>query len=275
MTRAEQAESSDLRDADSKDLSWSEITTAVPLLSAGASFAYVVGYFLASDLSWFPFFSLPEHIVFAVRALPVALAAGVGMTFVWQYPRIQRELGISPKVGTSLALCWIMALLVVGVLLLLAGHVGLSAGLWVFAASAWAHHKAPPPKRSLAEIVHWVTVSMMLSLATGYATGQAWRFSKWLGLSKSIGVELNSDCVKSRDGCTTFMIGHVMFAGNSAILFYDFHDQAAVLLKRDDIKQMYECWGAEDDGTDRGGAQTQAKLPTPTDCRPQRKAKSS
>jgi hypothetical protein len=40
------------------------LTGVIPILMSAFAFAYVVGYFLAFDLAWFPFFSLSEHIVF-------------------------------------------------------------------------------------------------------------------------------------------------------------------------------------------------------------------
>ena len=48
----------------------SQLIAGLPLLASGFAFMYVVGYFLAFDLAWFAFFSLSEHVVFALRALP-------------------------------------------------------------------------------------------------------------------------------------------------------------------------------------------------------------
>ena len=54
-----------------------ELIGLVPIVASGFAVAYNVGYFLAYDISWLPFFSLPEHIVFALRALPIAIGASV------------------------------------------------------------------------------------------------------------------------------------------------------------------------------------------------------
>jgi hypothetical protein len=44
-------------------------------VATGFAFSYVVGYFLAFDISSFSFFSLSEHVVFALWALPIAIGA--------------------------------------------------------------------------------------------------------------------------------------------------------------------------------------------------------
>ena len=57
----------------------------VPAALSFFAYAYVIGFFLASDLAWFSFFSLSEHVVFAFRAIP--LAVGASVVLVALYPR--------------------------------------------------------------------------------------------------------------------------------------------------------------------------------------------
>jgi hypothetical protein len=57
--------------------SWKDLPVVGPMIGSSFAFAYVVGYFYAFDIAWFPFFSLPEHLVLALRALPMAIAASV------------------------------------------------------------------------------------------------------------------------------------------------------------------------------------------------------
>jgi hypothetical protein len=45
-----------------------------PAIASAIAITYDVGYFSAFDLSYFSFFTLSEHIVFALQALPAALA---------------------------------------------------------------------------------------------------------------------------------------------------------------------------------------------------------
>ena len=52
-----------------------DLAVVGPVILSTFAFAYVVGYFYAFDIDWFPFFTLPEHLVFALRALPIAIGA--------------------------------------------------------------------------------------------------------------------------------------------------------------------------------------------------------
>ena len=62
------------------DNEWSlkDLTVAVPFVASCFAFAFVVGYFYAFDIPWFAFFSFTEHLVFALRALPIAIGGSVG-----------------------------------------------------------------------------------------------------------------------------------------------------------------------------------------------------
>ena len=46
---------------------------AIPVLGSAMAFSFDVGFFLGIDINYFTFFSLAEHIVFALQALPFAL----------------------------------------------------------------------------------------------------------------------------------------------------------------------------------------------------------
>jgi hypothetical protein len=52
-----------------------ETFVAIPLLGTAVAVAFDVGYFFGLDIHFFGLFSLSEHIVFALQALPVALVA--------------------------------------------------------------------------------------------------------------------------------------------------------------------------------------------------------
>jgi hypothetical protein len=77
--------------ARTEDQEWSaqSLAAVVPILASTFAFAFVVGYFLAFDISWFPFFSLSEHVVFALRALPIAVGASVVFLLAMRYPKIK------------------------------------------------------------------------------------------------------------------------------------------------------------------------------------------
>ena len=57
--------------------SWKDMTAAAPFIATSFAFAFNVGYFWSIDIGWFSLFSLSEHVVFALRALPVAIGASI------------------------------------------------------------------------------------------------------------------------------------------------------------------------------------------------------
>jgi hypothetical protein len=64
---------------------WDELTkwaAAVPVAASAFAFAFDIGYFYSIDIGWFSFFSLSEHVAFALRTLPIALAATVVLAMV-------------------------------------------------------------------------------------------------------------------------------------------------------------------------------------------------
>src|SRR5215471_5118146 len=60
--------------------SWTDLIPVAPMVAGAFAFAFVVGYFLAFDIAWFAFFTLSEHAVFALRALPIAI--GISSAFL-------------------------------------------------------------------------------------------------------------------------------------------------------------------------------------------------
>jgi len=69
-------ERSDL-DKSLTSISWTDLVIHAPALASLFALTYVVGYFYAFDIAWFPFFSFTEQLVFALRALPTAIGAFV------------------------------------------------------------------------------------------------------------------------------------------------------------------------------------------------------
>lgn len=57
-----------------------ELAVLVPLLGTAIAITYDVGFFWGLEINYFSFFSLTEHIVFAIEALPLALAVSFAVT---------------------------------------------------------------------------------------------------------------------------------------------------------------------------------------------------
>ena len=62
---------------DAKLTGWGEIfkiwSVVVPLIATTLAVTFDVGYFYGLDINYFTFFSLSEHIVFALQALPIVI----------------------------------------------------------------------------------------------------------------------------------------------------------------------------------------------------------
>jgi len=120
-------------------LPFKELLVLVPALASALAVAYDVGYFFAFDINYFNFFSLSEHVVFALQALPIAVALSLIATF-WMYPYLRRVRGRpAQSVGLNVTLAAMM-LLSLGVFwmathspLTVAG--GLAAGMLLLALS--------------------------------------------------------------------------------------------------------------------------------------------
>jgi hypothetical protein len=66
-----------------------EWITAAPVISTSFAFAFNVGNFFAIDISWFTLFSLSEHVVFALRAIPVAIAGSIFISIAINFPQVK------------------------------------------------------------------------------------------------------------------------------------------------------------------------------------------
>jgi hypothetical protein len=62
-------------------ISYDKFFPAVPLVGATIAVCFDVGYFYGVGIDYFTFFSLTEHIGFALEALPVALVIAISVMF--------------------------------------------------------------------------------------------------------------------------------------------------------------------------------------------------
>jgi hypothetical protein len=86
-----------MAEADSKGaLGLKELAILAPIVGSSAALAYNVGFFYAIDISFFSFFTLSEHIVFALEAFPLALIVSFGIWYLielwWNNPAQKEKL---------------------------------------------------------------------------------------------------------------------------------------------------------------------------------------
>jgi hypothetical protein len=238
---------------------WSskDLATLVPFVAAGFAFSYVVGYFLAFDISWFPFFSLSEHIVFAIRALPIAIAASVGFLIALQLPHFRSSW------YSGVFIAWIGLLLLAAIWLLLGSHFALCVSLLLVAAGATVHHRTPAPQMSFINILYWTITLMVLCMIAGYGSAKsatlAWNFDKAskqyvhhtvfpltpamvLRLKNKKPTVADEDASDAGDD-QTCTVGQVIFVGSAGVLIYDYRINTAYLVKQGDIVQILQPTG--------------------------------
>jgi hypothetical protein len=211
-----------------KEWSWNGLTSMAPTTAASAfAFAFVVGYFSAFDITWMPFFSLSEHIVLALRALPVAIAGSVALLLVLTYAEwLQGR-------GSWLLLLWLACLFAAAFFSFAYLHIGLFAFFLFIAVFTIAYYKAPPPPKSTANVLYWASNLLALTFMIGFCSGFAWKVDQLahLPFSSQMDIEL---------GEGEHVFGHVIAAGNTAVLAYDFREKDVRLLARSNIRSIAE-----------------------------------
>jgi hypothetical protein len=99
----------------------------LPALASAIALSYDVGCFLMYGVTFMGFFSLTEHLVFALEALPLALALGMGI------PVIVKMIGDMPVVRLPshwASAKWIFLTLIVGAL----AGISILVGFWTLGA---------------------------------------------------------------------------------------------------------------------------------------------
>jgi hypothetical protein len=71
------------------DVTWKEIGKNIPAVLSIFAISFVIGYFYAFDISWFAVFGIWDHLVFALRSLPVAVGATL---FLLMFVKISLDL---------------------------------------------------------------------------------------------------------------------------------------------------------------------------------------
>jgi hypothetical protein len=219
------------------DNEWSlkDLTVAVPFVASSFAFAFVVGYFYAFDIAWFAFFSFTEHLVFALRALPIAIGGSVGFLVALRFSQVELRWKWLQNKGHWLAYLWICALGIAALLAIKGNHLGLFASFVIVAIGAYIYQNLPSPSPPFATVVFWATNLMVLSFTVGLASGNAWRFEKLIPFQH----RTNPIVVESENQDP--IAGHVIFVGSVGVLIYDLNRKAVTLVKENKITKVFEC----------------------------------
>jgi hypothetical protein len=215
--------------------SWKDLTVIVPVTASSFAFAYVVGYFYAFDIGWFAFFSLPEHLIFALRALPIAVGASVGFLIALRFRTLEDRWKWLQGRLNWLVLGWIGVLAIAAVLALAGSHPSLSLSFALIAAGSYIYNLSGPSS-PFASVLFWAITLMVLCLMVGFVSGSSWRFHGYFPLDRPMLIASTKS-----GGASNSSQGHVIFAGNSWVLFYDYEAKKVRLLRPANIDEISEC----------------------------------
>lgn len=215
----------------------------VPIVASSFAITYNLGYLLAFDLSWFSFFSLTDHVVFALRAIPVAV--GLSVAFLIGF--------IDPPGGGityRFAVLSIVALGFVTALLgFLSGHIGLFL-VYLFVMGRAFIHRNLSHRTSPFNILYWGVVITLMSLIVGYLSAVGGRYISELDrhhdyfvLASSMGIDVSpskSSLPSQEQKQQLHYVGEVIFVGSRGVLFHPY-GKSARFFQWVNIQNIYQC----------------------------------
>jgi hypothetical protein len=213
-----------------KKLTWNDIAVCGPVLVTIFAFSYVVGYFYASDISWFPFFSLSEHLVFAIRALPIAtVAVAIALVGV-RISETYRDKGI---IRIIFAIVWIIILLYFAVEMIVYNHIGLAFSFMSVAVGVGYFTRKRQDMPLLVHIIYWGVNLTVVCILVGYLSGSTWQCHE--SFSKAYPIYIDHKNGKDAP------YGHILFSGGAGILLYDYGLKRVRLVRPNMDGDLYEC----------------------------------
>lgn len=218
------------------------ISVAIPVapMVAGAfAFAFVVGYFLAFDIAWFAFFTLSEHAVFALRALPIAIGISSAFLIAFQLAKNAKPEG---RLRHCLYYGWIVFLVGTGAAIIPYNHAGMSVTLFLIAIAVFFYHTRPSIRTPFVAFLLGATNMMLLTVVVGVFSGSSWQWPALQPDVRAMGIKV--------EGQNNYVRGHVIFAGGDNVLFYEFgvgnQPGATHLYRWQNIKEIVECPTSDD-----------------------------
>jgi hypothetical protein len=122
-----------------REWSWTDFTAAAPVIATSFAFAFNVGYFSSIDVGWFTLFSLSEHVVFALRALPVAIGASTVFMIGLNFQQLESRFKWLSGDKFWLVVIWICFLGASAIYAIATAHFGLFVSFVAIAVGAAIH----------------------------------------------------------------------------------------------------------------------------------------
>ena len=207
-----------------------DILLLIPVLGSGLAIVFDVGYFSGIDINFFTLFSLNEHIVFSLEALPPSLIA-VLLSGCWYYWRQGKPLS-SPKM--HFAMIWIKwALILVNAVLfafVFKAYVLVLGFLLAAVVARLANNATVVPLRLMSVCLS----ATIIIFVTGYFFADnyisEWRF--WPLPDQYVTTVIST----KNDGDIE---ARVIRSGDRGILYLDLKSKQLSLLRWDEIKRLH------------------------------------
>jgi hypothetical protein len=235
------------------ELPWDTLMREGTALASLFAFAYVIGYFYAYDITWFPFFTLTEHLVFALRAIPFAIVASVIFMVVVNYSvkcdeSSYKRVQLFKQCFRWLRWVWICFLVVAGACLVAENCFALDLSLGVVACGVCYFSLNTEPRRRPIHFVYWGTNGFVICLMLGFATGSVWHFyhlTWWSDYLSPLARVQHVTLASTANVNSRTPVGHVVFSGSNGVLLYDVCLRRTRLLQLKDIEEIWECRGSD------------------------------
>ena len=206
------------------------------------AFTYVVGYFYAFDIAWFPFFSFAEHLVFALRALPIAIGASVvfliALSLSTDKDRWKWFYGKGRWLRKPLSIVWMLVISSMALGLLLTNHFGPFVSLAAILAVTITFHIINTP-------LPLITIEFRLGIDVAVGCFLIGFASGYLEKTHVLPTIRSSMIVVSKNPTNPSELyrdrGHVIFVGDIGVLFYDYVKHGVRLIRRDDVTTICGC----------------------------------
>lgn len=223
-------------------LSWKDLTVIGPTMASVFAFTYVVGYFYAFDIAWFPFFSFTEHLVFALRALPIAIGASaaflIALSLSTDEDRWKWFYGKGRWLRKPLSIVWILVISGMALGLLITGHFGPFVSLATILAVTITFHIVNTP-------LPLFTIELRLGIDVTLACFVIGLASGYLEKIHVLPTFRSSMIIVSKNPSNPSQLsqdkGHVIFVGDVGVLFYDYAKHSVRLIRRDDVTTICGC----------------------------------
>ena len=232
-----------------------ELTIAGSTAMSSFAFAYVVGYFSVFDIAWFPFFTLQEHIVFALRAIPIAIA----VTAILLVPVTISTLELTPTTDEqsnpktssqghleSLLIWsqtkgswwifsgWLILLTIVMLYFLEKNHFGFGVSVLMFIIGSIVTHIERSRLYYIVRYAYWSANILFVCFIFGMISGESSKLYTCFP-SPHIMTAIANDREK------VIASGHVIFSGAAGVLLYDYKRKMTILARWNGLSEIDGC----------------------------------